>query len=352
MNETTLHKSVLLFSTLLSAGMVSAADHPTTADAGPIPGVVESANATDSQAQTRQAAIDRLHRGATNAVQEMTSAIDGFFVTEDFATFEDDRTRVRLRLNVDHLENHGWDVSPKIKLNLVLPGLKNRMRLVVNEGDEGGDENASPTDDEENDVALRWIGKQTKAQSLAFDLGLRLKSGNLDPFVRLNTGLKYGLTDTWQGQTSNRIYYYSKTKLRNDFRQYFDRPITDDLLFRARSRIQYFEENDYNPKIEQKFTIFQTIADQSALAYEALWRREAAEDSPFDDDEIIVPARRHYQKVAVQLRYRRSFLRDWLFFEIWPIVGWTEERDWEMSLAGRFRLEINLGRHGDLRLDE
>ena len=301
---------------------------------------------------THEAAIDRLHPVASDAVQDTVSAIDGFFVTDDYATFDDDRTRVRLRLNLDYLEDHGWDVSPKVKLNLVLPGLGNRLRLVVNDGDEGGDENAAPVDDEENDVALRWIGKQSKALSLAFDLGLRIKSSDLDPFVRLNAGLKYPLSEDWLGQTSNRIYYYSKTELRNDLRQYFDRPINEDLLFRARTRIQYFQEKDYNPKLEQKFSLFHTIADRSALAYEALWRSEAAEDSPFDDDEILVPAQRHYQKVALQLRYRRSFLRDWLFFEVWPIVGWSEERDWGMSLAGRLRLEINLGRHGKLQLDE
>jgi len=298
------------------------------------------------------ARIDRLHRGATNIVQDMISAVDGFFVSDDFATFEDNQTRVRLRLNVDHLENHGWDVAPKIKLHLVLPGLSERLRLVVNEGDSVEDGNGSPSDDDENDVALRWIGSQSETTNLAFDLGLRLKGGSLDPFARINTGIQYGLTDNWQGQTTNRIYYYSKTGLRNDLRQYFNRPISDNLLFRARTRIQYFEENDHNPNLEQKFSVFHTLASQSALAYEVLWRKEAAEDSRFDDDEILIPTQKQYQQAALQLRFRRSFLRDWFFVEFWPMVVWAEERDWETLLAGRIRFEVNLGRHGDLRLDE
>ena len=304
------------------------------------------------QAEEREARIDRLHGSATNIVQDMVSAVDSFFVSDDYATFEDNQTRVRLRLNVDHLENHGWDVSPKIKLHLMLPELSERLRLVVNEGDSIEDGSSSPSDDDENDVALRWIGKQSKTTNLAFDLGLRLKGGTLDPFARINTGIQYGLTDQWQGQTSNRIYYYSKTGLRNDLRQYFNRPISDNLLFRARTRIQYFEENDYNPNLEQKFSVFHTLASQSAIAYEVLWRKEAAEDSPFDDDEILISTRKQYQQAAIQLRYRRSFLRDWFFVEFWPIVTWAEERNWETLLAGRVRFEVNLGRHGDLRLDE
>lgn len=305
-----------------------------------------------AEADEEEARIDRLHRSASNIVQDMVSAVDGFFVSDDYATFEDNQTRVRLRLNIDHTENHGWEVAPKIKLNLVLPGLSERLRLVVNEGDSVEDGNGSPSDDDENDVALRWMGLQGDATSLAFDLGLRLKGGTLDPFARINAGVQYGLTDHWQGQTTNRIYYYSKTGLRNDLRQYFNRPINDSLLFRARTRVQYFEENDRNPNLEQKFSIFHTLASQSALAYEVLWRQEAAEDSLFDDDELLIPAQKQYQQAAVQLRFRRSFLRDWFFVEFWPMVVWAEERDWETLLAGRVRFEVNLGRRGELRLDE
>jgi hypothetical protein len=54
----------------------------------------------------------------------------------------------------------------------------------------------------------------------------------------------------------------------------------------------------------------------------------------------------------LQLRYRRRFLRPWLFFEVWPVVAWAEERDWDMVLGARLRLEINLGSHGNLKLDQ
>ncbi len=54
----------------------------------------------------------------------------------------------------------------------------------------------------------------------------------------------------------------------------------------------------------------------------------------------------------LRLRYRRNFWRPWMFVEVWPAVGWPEERDWQTVLGVRMRLEINFGRHVGLKMDE
>lgn len=299
-----------------------------------------------------QTMADDIHQSVNNLVQDTVRRIDSFFVDSEHATFTDRKTRVRLRLNNDYIQKHGWEVSPKLKLNLVLPGLNERLRLVIND-DQGADvDQASPSDDEGNDVALRWIGRQRDDRGWSFDLGLRIKDGNLDPFARVNAGIDYPLGGKWVGQTTNRIYYYSETGWRNDFRQYFNRALTDTLLMRSRTRVQYFEENDFNPFVEQKFSLFHSLSDSRKLAYEVLYRLQSREDSPFDPDEIIGDEQDRYQHYAVQIRFRQQLWRPWFYVELWPIVAWPEERDYDTILAGRIRLEVNLGGTGDKRLDE
>jgi len=294
---------------------------------------------------------ERMRDRVDNAVQNAVQRVDSFFVDSEHTTFEDRKTRVRLRLETDYLEHHGWEVSPKIKLNLVLPGLNERLRLVMND-DQGPDGDQAASAEDENDLALRWIGRQSTALGYSFDLGLRLKSGNLDPFARVNVGTEYELSPKWVGQTTNRLYYYSQSGWRNDFRQYFNRGLSDDLLLRSRTRIQYYQENDYNPYFEQKFTLFQSISDRSKLAYEVLYRKEASEDSPFDEDEILIEPQNSYVHYLARVRYRQQFWQPWFYFELWPTVAWPEERDYETTLAFRIRLEVNLGGTGDERLDE
>jgi hypothetical protein len=290
------------------------------------------ADGNESAAKPAVNTVERLHSATTGAIQGTAARIDQFFVNDDHATFADNDTRVRLRFNLDYIQHHGWEASVRPKLQLVLRGLEERLRLVVNDGD-SMDGDATSDADDENSVALRWIGKQTDSISYKFDVGLRIKSGQLDPFVRVNTGWHYPLAGKWQGQSSNRLYYYSRTGWRNDFRQ-------------------YFEEKLSNPRLEQKFSLYHTIQDTSAIAYEVLWRRESAEDVLFDDDEFLIPPQKNYQQVQLRVRYRRSFWRPWLFFEVWPVVGWSEARDWNNVLGVRGRIELNFGAHGDLRLDE
>ena len=121
---------------------------------------------------------------------------------------------------------------------------------------------------------------------------------------------------------------------------------------RSRTRIQYFEEKASNPYLEQKFSLFQSFKERAAVAYEVLWRRESREDSVFNRDEITVSPRNDYEKVVLRLRYRRNFWRPWMFIELWPSIGWAEERDWDRVLGARVRFEVNFGRHKGLKLGE
>ena len=112
------------------------------------------------------------------------------------------------------------------------------------------------------------------------------------------------------------------------------------------------EENEENPYIEQKFSLFHSLSDTRKLAYEALYRKLSVEDSPFDDDEIFDIEDNYYNHFQLQIRYRQQAWRPWFYVEFWPIVGWPEERDYDTVLGARIRLEVNLGGSGDQRLDE
>ncbi len=332
---------IALFLILLMGTANAQQTLPEKSDTGPDPIVLEPAQNTSA---------DKLYDTSTSLLRNMVGKVDSFFVDDYYSTFEDNSTRVRLRLDTSWVQDHGWEVKPRVKLHLGLPALGERIRLVINDDDESDSEVGTAGEENENDMALRWVGYQSQNTSLSFDVGLRLKSGDLDSLLRMNSATQYGIGENWYGQTSNRLTYYSKNDWRNDFRQSFNREITNDLLFRARTRIQYFDKNDYNPFLEQKFSLFQTLNEKAAVAYEVYWKQQAEEDSLFDEDEIKGRLKDNYQNVALQLRYRRNVWRDWLYVELWPVIGVAEERDWDTLLGAFFRLEITLGGKGKSRL--
>lgn len=289
--------------------------------------------------------LDKFHTKGSKFVMGGAERIDSFFAHDERATFEQNNTYVRLRLDADYIEGTNWDIGPKLKLSLRLPGLGDRVRLVVND-DEESDEGVGQGDSrDDSNIALRWVGKQTNRFGLSLDVGLRINDSDLAEFVRLNAGKKYPLGKKWSGNTTNRLYYYSDTGFRDDLRQYFDRPMgtAKKVLFRSRSRVQYFEEEDENPVWEQKITLFHQISNKHSIAYEALVGNVVADDSPYDADEILVPPQTEYKRAQIRIRYRRNIWRPWLFMEFWPIVAWPEERDYETTYAARFRLEMYFG---------
>ena len=326
--------TAMLFMTLSAAGGVA-----DVGGAGPYPSDADSG-------------IDRLHSSVESLFDETVNRIDSFFVTDSYDTFVEPRNRLRFRVDLDRLEHLDWEASGRVKLNMRLRRLNERLRLVVNDGEEGDEDEAIEIGEEEDYIAARYVAQRGRKTGLSVDGGVRLKSGKLDAFGRINGRIRYALGSRWQGQSTNRLYYYSRSGWRNDFRQYFDRLAGEAALLRLRTRVQYFEDRKSNPRIEQKVSLFRPIDDRSAIVYEALWRRQSAEDSPFDDGGITVPEQDHYDHVALRLRYRSSFWRPWLFFEAWPGVGWVEERDWDRVFGIRLRLEVNFGRHVGPRLDE
>lgn|GEM_PF-6669362 len=329
------------------------AETPGTPGTDPAENVTWLASAAPQEAaKSGSSRIDRIHSRSEDMVQGLIGRVDSFFVTDDYATFADNESRVRLRLDADHYQNAGWDVSPRIKMQLVMPGLQNRLRFVVNDGDT--EESGQPANDDskDNDIALRWVTNMGDNIALSYDLGIRIKGGGVDEFARVNAGITYPVAGEWQGQTTNRLYYYANAGWRNDLAQRFDRSYGDDFVLRSRSRIQYFQNHSYNPTLEQKFSLFQTLDSRSVLAYEALWRRQSEEESVYGDSDLLIDPQDRYDQFAIQLRYRRSIGRPWFFVEFWPIVYWPEERDWQTSLAARIRVEVNLGSMGKLKLDD
>ncbi len=300
-----------------------------------------TAHAAEAQAE-ETSRMEDIHRDMSDMVLKMANSIDGFFGTERHTTFEQNTSSIRLRLNFDWTETTGVDLFPNVRLHLVLPGTMDRLRIVANEDDEEGAEAGGRDAENESDIALRFVGFETDRRGLSFDVGVRIRDWVFAGFGRVNLQLAYPLGMEWAGRSTNRLYWYTDTGFRNDFRQYFERAITKKLFFRSRTRLQYFEEEDANPFPEQRFSLFQKFSDGIALAYEATAEKVPADDTPFDDEDILVPDD-SYTHYTLRIRTRFKTRWPWLFFEVWPVLIYPEEFDYDPTLAARFRMEITLG---------
>jgi hypothetical protein len=286
--------------------------------------------------------MEDIHHDMSDVVLKMANSIDGFFGTERYETFEQNESYIRLRLNLDWMETSGADLSPNVKIQLILPGTMDRIKVVANEDDDEGAEAGGRDAENESDIALRFVGFESDRTGLSFDVGARIRDWVFAGFGRVNLQFTYPLGGEWIGRSTNRLYWYTDTGFRNDFRQYFERKITDNFFFRSRTRLQYFEEEDANPFPEQKFTLFQRVGDRLGLAYEAIGEKIPADDTPFDEEDIL-EIDDAYTQFTLRIRSRFKTRWPWLYFEVWPAVVFPEELDYDATLAARFRIEVTFG---------
>jgi hypothetical protein len=301
-----------------------------------------SAYADDEETREAAATVEDLHGQMSDMVLKTANGIDSFFGTERSTTFEENTSYIRLRLNFDWLETSGLDINPGVKLHVVLPGAMSRLRLIANDEEEHGGEGQGEEAEVESSIALRWIGFDSDRAGLNFDLGMRISDWTPAGFGRANVQFVLPLGGKWIARTTNRLYWYTDTGWRNDLRQYFEFQLSKNFFFRSRTRIQYFEEEGDELFPEQKLTLFQRLGDRQAIAYEALVERIPADDSRFDEEDIVVPDDA-YTEAQLRMRYRVNLFRPWFHVELWPIVLFPEEQDYDLTWAARFRVEITFG---------
>lgn len=278
----------------------------------------------------------------SQSVQKVANAIDSFFVNDRQLSWEENETAITLRLDTDFIEYHGVDFNPKLRFRLRFPGLK-RLSLVANEEDAGPSDYTGPGLEDESALALRWTGRSTDTRRLSFDVGLRIRDSNTEGFGRFNAAIEYPLGSTWLGRTTNRLYWYTEAGWTDDFRQYFERRLGENLFFRSRTRLQYFEEHKDYLYPEQKLTLYQRMRNgRSVLAYELVAWVIPGEETVLDEDEI----RRfsdNYTRFMALLRYRTRVKWPWLFVEVWPGFGVAEEVNYRSFLYAKLRVDITFG---------
>jgi hypothetical protein len=306
-------------------------------------GTTSHAAESASTKETGTAAqADKIQDDLSSVVQKTANTIDGFFGSNRHTRWEDNRTSIRLRFNFDFVEGQSVDPNAQVKLNLVLPALDNRVRLVMNPDDDDESGNRGDDSRDESELALRFMGRQFGNLQSSYDLGLRIKDSDLALFLRWNTQLGHDLGHSWHNRFTNQLYWYTDTHFRDDFRVYFERRLSERFFFRSRTRIQYGQEYGAELFPEQRFTLFQTINPKHALAYEALVGVVPFDETIFKEDNIDVLDEK-YTHYELRLRYRTNMMFPWLFFEFWPIVSWPEEHDYETTYAARFRVEFHFG---------
>jgi hypothetical protein len=273
--------------------------------------------------------MDSSRTTVTDSANSMAEWVDSFFgLPQADEQSASSFVRVRPQYEWDEKDHSDWKLRGTGQLQL--PQLSERLSLVFF-GEEGD------FNDEFYDPALRdgssTLGLQynlSEKRRSRFDLNIGIKAG---PKGKVGGKYRYDLPFLTSSRLrfSEELFWIGGDGFGTLTRLDLDRRLGDSTLLRWANRAEYSEESN-GVEWRSRMGWVTKLDKQSAYSAFTFIRGDT-------DPEWL-------KSYGLSLKYRRQFLRDWLFYEIEPRYAWRKgkhdtQRDGVASI--QLRLEIRFG---------
>ena len=283
------------------------------------------------------AGIDNAHYNASELIYDFASQLDDFLADEVTGEIENNSSAT-VRTDFSNPSDDNFSTSSKLKLRLVLPRSKQRVRLLLDIDETENDDPAEALTNDDTDQALslafRFIRNATERTRYNIDVGARRFDQRFQTFARLRVSTKFQNDDDWSFQLKNDLRHYYTSGYTNLTSFDFWHPLNEDnsTLFKSSTNFNW-ERIQSGTEIDQRFGVYKNLQHSSLLALEFLADYNT---SPEDDNS-------QYEGHSVRIRFRKNAFRPWFHYELWPSISWLAENDRELRFGGLVRFEVEFG---------
>ena len=263
--------------------------------------------------------LDRTHSYLSRKLCEPAAWFDGFFGTS--RAYEETPIgsffRVRNSMVWDETEDFGHEL--RLSANISLPRVSDRVRLLISrdesiEGDADFDELGRESDeDEQTRLGLRFLLSELGRTQFDADATVKVNSGGLNPRIRGRMRHTKGLTGTTQARWTQTVFWERDDGIGTISRADLEWLPNRLTLIRLTGRGTVSEGAD---GIDWRSGLvgFRQLDERTAVRSELGAFGETGDVREIDE-------------VFINFRFRRSFLRDWLFYELQPEHAWPVDDD-------------------------
>ena len=290
--------------------------------------------------------LDRSHAYMSQRLCEPAAWFDGFFGDSRALEETPVGTFIRMRNALEWDQSQGWGYGLRVRANIELPRVSDRIRLLVSRDEdisgELRDDTSVADGDDRTRLGLRFIASERQRSQLDLDGTVRITRGALNPRLRGRYRYVQGLTDTTLLRATQTVFWERAdgfgTTSRLDYEWLPDR----DHLIRW-SGEGTFSEGSAGVDWRSSVTAFRQLDLRTAL------RGEVGAVG-------VTRPRWAAEEYFVAVRLRRQFARPWLFYEIQPERAWPLDldsgrrgADWRLSLTLEIQFENQQSREQRLR---
>lgn len=275
--------------------------------------------------------LDRSHSYVSQRLCEPAAWFDGFFGDDRSLEETPVGTFFRVRNELRWDQNEGVRNRLRLSANISLPGASENLRLLLTRDEDLNGELAPYLPAEESNrqtrVGLRYNLSERMRSRFDVDVTVRPDWGSLNPLMRGRYRQVEQLTDqTFARFTQIAFWEFDEgfgTTSRGDLEWYR----TYDTQLRYSAQGTWSEESD-GIDWRTGITAFRQLDEKTAIRTELGafgWT-----DPEFETEEYFL-----------NFRYRRSFFRPWLFYELQPEHAWVIDEDSEQR-RGDWRFIVTL----------
>ncbi|MFL0799552.1 MAG: hypothetical protein K6L80_03805 [Agarilytica sp.] len=276
--------------------------------------------------------LDKQRTFVTNQLVDLTDALDRLLSRQGRA----DENNSYLVLDLESVFSEGGEreLNTRVKAKADLPNTKSRYKLIFESGPEG---DFSPKDNElsgqtgseglTSDSAIAGIEYSKKRAKNkwrpSLGVGARFQFP-IDPFVRLKLGKQNKLSDSWRLDTRVNMPYYAQEGAKPSVRASFIKDLSITLSFTSVSHYKHTRKIDLHESF-QSFQLNHFLSQGRGMEYKiGAYRTSEGEEG------------RGY---FIQLSYKKSVYRDWMYLVFVPQVNYPETDDWHPNYAFVMQLE-------------
>lgn len=268
-------------------------------------------------------------------VESLNDGVDSFFMSaffdDEIINDESSGSNGRLFFTTRRVEGEGVDYQSGINLKLVLPKTRDRLKLLVETEEDEDEKKETNALDTTNNVtystAVRVELREGRRWKTSWDNGIRWEAEPIY-FSRLRVR-RTDYFDDWRSRVFQSAYWRTDDGWGAKFRASLMRPIDLRRHFTTGFEADYLLDNDF-AELETYMAVFDEVNSKAAMLYNF---------SILGDTEGIAKV----NNLVATVSYRRKIYRSFVFAEVVPELAWPRERDYEMTPAINFRLEMIFG---------
>lgn len=301
-----------------------------------------AAQETEAKPEERKEAgslFDLLHAKISGELLSTAAWLDSFFGDERFV-LEQNRSYLRVRYDLFQEERAKILLRPAFDLRLVLPQLEKKTHLVfsaepaVTPAGTGTPisptgEQIATTEERNLTTALHYLFRSVPGESFIVRTGVQLHQGKPFLFVapRYRSLSSFG---SWDIRFTQEATYRTDTQWQTDTLFDFEHKLPRDFFFRTTVEGLWFA-NAKGYFYSLGFSLREVFDATHALDYEwtNIYRTRPTNE---------------LAEVALRVRYRHSFWREWLFYEVAPQIRFPRSGNFDILPGILFRLEAYFGR--------